>query len=98
MGVKKKTTAVDVLELKKHVDSLESSQKFLNILVEKLHSEKASLVAENKALKSENCSLSRSVSKLDQYSRINNIEMRGIPYTQGEDCVAVLETIGRKIG
>ncbi|KAH7938513.1 hypothetical protein HPB49_024749 [Dermacentor silvarum] len=89
-----KTSGVDVLELKKHVDSL----KFLNDLVEKLHSCKASLVAENKALKSENCSLSRRVSELDQYSRINNIEIRGIPCIQGEDCVAVLETTGRKIG
>lgn len=96
--VQMQTTGVDVLELKKHVDSLESSLKILNDLVEKLHSEKASLVAENKALKSENCSLSRRVSELDQYSRINNIEIRGIPCTQGEDCVAVLETIGRRIG
>lgn len=93
-----KTSGVDVLELKKHVDSLESSVKFLNDLVDKLHGEKASLVAENKALKMENCSLSRRVSELDQYSRINNIEIRGIPCTQGEDCVAVLETVGRKIG
>lgn len=50
--VQMQTTGVDVLELKKHVDSLESSLKFLNDLVEKLHSEKASLVVENEALKS----------------------------------------------
>ncbi|KAH6920333.1 hypothetical protein HPB50_028679 [Hyalomma asiaticum] len=95
--VKMKTSGVDVLELKKHVDSLESSVKFLNDLVDKLHSEKASLVAENKALISENYSLSRKVSELEQYSRMNNVEIRGIPCTQGEDCVAVLETVAHKI-
>ncbi|KAH6944754.1 hypothetical protein HPB50_004926 [Hyalomma asiaticum] len=86
--VKMKTSGVDVLELKKHVDSLKSSLKFLNDLVDKLHSEKASLVAENKALKSENYYLSRKVSELEQYSRMNNVEIRGISCTQGEDCVA----------
>ncbi|KAH6921291.1 hypothetical protein HPB50_027721 [Hyalomma asiaticum] len=86
--VKMKTSGVDVLELKKHMGSLEPSFKFLNDLVDKLHSEKASLEAENKALKNENYSLSRKVSELEQYSRMNNVEIRGIPCTQGEDCLA----------
>ncbi|XP_075540017.1 (3R)-3-hydroxyacyl-CoA dehydrogenase-like [Dermacentor variabilis] len=72
-----KTSGVDVLDIKKHVESLESSLNFLNDLVDKLHSEKASLVAVNKALKTENCSLSRRVSELEQHSRMNNIEIRG---------------------
>ncbi|XP_037504898.1 uncharacterized protein LOC119380160 [Rhipicephalus sanguineus] len=97
IAVKMKSSGVDVLELKKHVDSLESSLKFLNDLVDKLNSEKASLVAENKALKDENCSLSRKVSQLEQYSRMNNVEIRGIPCTQGEDCVAVVEKIAKII-
>lgn len=63
-----------------------------------LDSEKASLIAENKALKKETCSLSHKVSQLEQYSRMNNIEIRGIPYSQGEDCVVVVETISKKIG
>lgn len=52
----------------------------------------------NKTLKSDNCALSKKVKELEQYSKINNVKIKGIPCTRGEDCVAVLQKIGGKIG
>ncbi|XP_077491767.1 uncharacterized protein LOC144102349 [Amblyomma americanum] len=37
------------------------------------------------------------MSELEQYSRINNVEVKGVPTTQGENCVAIIEEIGKKI-
>ncbi|KAH7952956.1 hypothetical protein HPB49_002980 [Dermacentor silvarum] len=34
---------------------------------------------------------------MEQYSWINNVEIRGIPVTKGEDCAAIMQTIGDKI-
>lgn len=42
--------------------------------------------------------MSRKIAELEQYSRLNNVEIRGVPCTQGEDCVAILKTVGEKIG
>ncbi|KAH7960195.1 hypothetical protein HPB49_017618 [Dermacentor silvarum] len=69
----------------------------MNDLVESLRQDNASLIAENKALKAENAALSHKVAHMEQYSRINNIEIRGIPVTEGEDCAAIMQTIGDMI-
>lgn len=42
--------------------------------------------------------MSRKIAELEQYSRLKNVEVRGVPCTQGEDCVAILKTVGEKIG
>lgn len=95
--LKMQTSGVDVIELKKQVDELVSSLEHMNSLVENLRGENASLVAENKALKSENFVLTEKVADLEQYSRMNNVEVKGVPCTQGEDCIAIMQTIGEKI-
>lgn len=95
--LKMQTSGVDILELKKQVDELVSSLEHMNSLVEDLRSENASLVADNKALRSENSALTEKVADLEQYSRMNNVEIKGVPCTQGEDCVAIMQTIGEKI-
>lgn len=95
--LKMQTSGVDVVELKKQVDELSSSLEHMNSLVEDLRVKNASLVAENKALKSENLVLTEKVADLEQYSRLNNVEIKGVPCTQGEDCMAIMQTIGEKI-
>ncbi|KAG0429435.1 hypothetical protein HPB47_023635 [Ixodes persulcatus] len=55
------------------------------------------LFTSNKALKNENEALRKRVAELEQYSRLNNVEIKGVPCTQGEDCVAVMAAIGEKV-
>lgn len=92
------TSGVDVVKMKKAVDELVASAEYTEKLVEDLRKQNASLTTENKSLKSENRTMSRKIAELEQYSRMNNVEVRGVPCTQGEDCVAILKTMGEKIG
>lgn len=41
-----------------------------------------------------NNELEKKVADLEQYSRNNNVEIRGVPSTKGEDCAAIVELIG----
>ncbi|KAH7978667.1 hypothetical protein HPB49_006331 [Dermacentor silvarum] len=50
------------------------------------------LSATNKALIAQNESLTKRIASTEQYSRLNNIEIKGISSTQGEDCSAILTT------
>lgn len=56
------------------------------------------LIAANKALRTKNELLERRVAELEQYSRQNNIEIKGVPTTKGEDCSAILKCMGDVIG
>ncbi|KAH6922424.1 hypothetical protein HPB50_013597 [Hyalomma asiaticum] len=85
------SSGIDVKELRREIDDLKQSMEILNGLVETLRSEKAVLAADNKKMLIENSLLSRKVEEIEQYSRINNVEIKGIPCTQGEDCVTILQ-------
>lgn len=84
-------------KLKAEVQSLVSGVSGLNALVEELRSENATLVASNKSLKKQNEILTNRVSELEQYSRLNNEELKGIPCSQGEDCTAIVKAVATKI-
>ncbi|XP_075551588.1 uncharacterized protein LOC142584823 [Dermacentor variabilis] len=92
------SSGIDVKELKNEIEGLKQSMKILNGVVEILRSEKAVLAADNKNLESDNCALSEKVEELEKYSRTNKVEIKGIPCTLGENCVAVLQKVGEKIG
>ncbi|KAH7960357.1 hypothetical protein HPB49_018922 [Dermacentor silvarum] len=79
------------------MNELVPSTEHLNDLVESLRQYNASLIVENKVLKAQNAALSHEVAHMEQYSRINNVEIKGIPVTEGEDCAAIMQTIGDKI-
>ncbi|XP_075732983.1 uncharacterized protein LOC142817632 [Rhipicephalus microplus] len=93
-----KESGIDVVELKREVDSLSSSVEHLNGLLEDMRCKNSALSDENTQLRSQNQSLTRRVEELEQYSRLSNVEIKGIPCTQGEDCVEILKTVGDKIG
>ncbi|KAH6920411.1 hypothetical protein HPB50_028601 [Hyalomma asiaticum] len=93
-----KESGIDVVELKREVDSLSASVQHLNGLVEDLPSRNATLTDENKHLRSQNQSLTRKVEELEQYSRLGNVEIRGVPCSQGEDCLEIVKSVGDKIG
>lgn len=57
----------------------------------------AELVAANKELLARNAVLEKKVTELEQYSRLNNIEIKGIPTTKGEDRKAILQRVANVI-
>lgn len=82
--------------LKDEIEGLTSSLDFLNRTVESLKTEKEELTAMNKSLIGHNESLERRID-MKQYSRKNNLEIKGIPCTQGQDCMTIYQTIASKI-
>lgn len=76
---------------------MKSSLSMFNTIVETMKAQQAVLMKENKELARENHQLTRRVAELEQYSRINNVEIKGVPSTQGENCAEILEKIGEKI-
>lgn len=77
-----KESAPEVLALK-DIDDLVAGVDVLNASVEKLQAGNASLTSTNKALTKQNYSLTKCVSEMEQYSQINNLELKGILSSQG---------------
>lgn len=86
-----------VEHLKKEVHEHSKSLAFMNKTVEELGAENKLLKAENCALTSKNAALEKRINDMEQYSRKNNVEIKGIPFTKGENCVAIVQAIGDKI-
>lgn len=87
----------EVNELRKEIVEMKKSMNFMNTQFEAAKKENELLVANNKHLKESNDRLSARVAHLEQYSRLNNIEIRNVPVTKGENCTKILELIGEKI-
>lgn len=92
-------------ELAKSVDTLTNeleemrkSLSMFNELYEKMKEDQATLAKNNKELTRANHELTMRVAELEQYSRNNNLEIKGVPSTQGECCTAILKQIGEKVG
>ncbi|KAH6946557.1 hypothetical protein HPB50_013972 [Hyalomma asiaticum] len=79
--------------LNKQVQDLEASVGVLNDIMDKLRNEKVKLVADNEKLMSENKTLWVKMVELEQYSRTDNVLC-----TQGQDCIAVIQTVGTETG
>lgn len=90
--------AKSVDALQSEVDELKKSLTMFNALYEEMKSSQATLTKENKDLSRANAQLSICVSELEQYSRLNNVEIKGVPLTKGESCVEIVKTIGEKVG
>lgn len=84
--------------LRREVEEMKNSLTMFNEICENMKQEQARLTSENKALKKENEHLSKRLGEAEQYSRVNNIEIKGVPCTKNEDCVAILKAIGDEIG
>lgn len=77
---------------------MRDSLNMFNELFETVKKQNTDLAVENSALKDENGHLARRVSELEQYSRLNNVEIKGVPATKGESCLAVVQSMGDAIG
>lgn len=94
--------------LKKEVDDVVKSMTFMNSTFEELRGAKQELEASKKAhegLKAEKEGLRQSLAKaqkeiteLQQYSRMNNIEIKGIPQLKDESLTEVVQLIGDTVG
>lgn len=91
--------------LKREVNELKDSLGFMNITFEELKSKCETLLNDSLALRKENerlrrchAEVSKGLAQLEQYSRANNVEIRGVPVTNNEDCTHIVRTIADKIG
>lgn len=74
--------------------SLCESVRFISQEFDEMKLRQEDLLASNKVLLSRNEALEERVADLEQYSRMNNVEIKGVPSSQGEDCVAIVRRIG----
>lgn len=63
-----------------------------------IEKENFELKQDNSKLRKETRSLQIRVNSMEQYSRKTNVEIAGIPQTQGEDVISVVQDIGKVIG
>lgn len=84
----------EVDELRESVDFM--SGQFDDLLKgrEELVTSNKALVASNKELVAKNEALEKRLTNIEQYSRLNNVEIKGVPVTKGENCLAILAAIG----
>ncbi|XP_075534944.1 uncharacterized protein LOC142570445 [Dermacentor variabilis] len=80
-----------------NISELADSVRFISQQYEDMRTTFDGLSATNKALTAQNESLTKRIASMEQYSRLNNIEIKGIPSTQGEDCSAILSTVAESI-
>lgn len=78
-------------------NKFQGSLVYLNETVEELKSENEKLKIANSALTTRNATLEKKVNELEPYSNKNNVKLKGVPYTQGKDCVAIFQAVGNKI-
>lgn len=75
---------------------MRESMKLLNEICEGAKKENGNLIKENKSLKVKNKELAKRLSELEQYSRSNNVEIRGVPVRKDENCLEIVQEIGNK--
>lgn len=96
----KAVTVCDPADLKKlqgDFSELEKSVEFMSDALDAAKAENSSLVGKNHELIAKNEALERKVAQLEQYSRANNLEIRGVPVTKDEDCHGILDLLGKEI-
>lgn len=75
---------------------MDGGLRMSNDMVESTRNQQAELVASNKALLAETDSLRKQISEMEQYSRINNVEIKGEPFSKDGDFVAIVAAIAEK--
>lgn len=94
--------------LRKDIDDVKEGMTYMNETFEELRTTKVELDAlkkEHAALKLEKEQLAKSLvttqkelTELKQYTRLSNLEIKGIPQNQNESLMEVVQRIGDKVG
>lgn len=82
-------------------DAVEENNKLMESVTQELKKTQEvnkQLLKENADLRSNMTSMEIRVRNLEQYSRKQNLEIDGVPESQGEDVCAILADVGRAIG
>lgn len=93
-----KNLSEDVKAVKLDISALKSDLSDLKDEQNKLTQELVSVKAENSAMQSELKNLRESVQHLEQYSRVNNLMINGIPVTPKENVYSVLASVADVLG
>lgn len=84
--------------LRADLAEMKNSLQVHSQLYESVKSRNEELSKENKELRDASKQLCNRLAALEQYSRLNNVEIKGIPDTKGENCLAIMQAIGEKVG
>lgn len=92
--LEEKTGKGEVDDLRESVEFM--SRQFDDLVKgrEELVASNKTLVASNKELLAKNEALEKRLANMEQYSRLNNVEIKGVPVTKGENCLAILTAMG----
>ncbi|KAH9378502.1 hypothetical protein HPB48_009330 [Haemaphysalis longicornis] len=88
----------DVNPLQNDMEELKKSLDFINKVFEAVKLQNTALVTTNKTLLESYDALEHDVAALEQYSRANNLEIRGLRMTQGEEHLEIVKQLGDAIG
>lgn len=108
----KKEVFKEMLSVKAEVSELSTAVQFVsnlldasNVLMDDIKKKLSEVQQENQVLKASNQSLNKEVAglkermrNLEQYTRVNNIEISGLPETKGENIVDLVADVGAAIG
>lgn len=85
-------------ELNSNISTLNRTVDSLRTSLDRLREENITLKNQCNELRSENSKLKRDINDLQQYSRLENLEIVGVPETKNENVYSVLESIAESIG
>ncbi|KAH7940664.1 hypothetical protein HPB49_003366 [Dermacentor silvarum] len=90
--------AREVQQLRTEIEQLRESVSVMNTFYEEMKRKNELVTGENKSLQKCNDQLTAKIADMEQRSRINNIEIKGVPAKKGEDCTDILRKMGDVIG
>ncbi|XP_022189467.1 uncharacterized protein LOC111047937 [Nilaparvata lugens] len=92
-----KKTNENVLELRKSVELFSAKIDDYKLIIDDFKTEQFVIKKENEKLSKKVHEMELQVIELQQYSRINNLEIHGIPQTPNEDVYAIIEDISKTL-
>lgn len=87
----------EFVDIKQSMDFMNTSFEELKQKCDSLLKDNAALKKENETLRERQTELVKNITQLEQYSRANNIEIRGVPVTKAEDCGLIVKAIADRV-